>query len=105
MRKNHISESIDQLLKDSTKGKAAPMGGVTYLSLEENEVGLPPTIVTELISKCRPVPRMKWFRGMEHLFRRREDHRCACRLVRNPEVRCFPTFGPSVAEVLTKLIT
>jgi hypothetical protein len=36
---NHISERIDQVYKDLTKGKAAPMGGVAYLSLEDNEVG------------------------------------------------------------------
>src|ERR1700722_10008112 len=35
---NHISERIDQVYKDLTKGKAAPMGGVAYLSLEDNEV-------------------------------------------------------------------
>lgn len=34
----HISERIDQVYKDLTKGKAAPMGGVAYLSLEDNEV-------------------------------------------------------------------
>ena len=34
---NHISERIDQVYKDLTKGKAAPMGGVAYLSLEDNE--------------------------------------------------------------------
>lgn len=36
---NHISERIDEVYKDLTKGKAAPMGGVAYLSLEDNEVG------------------------------------------------------------------
>ena len=36
---NHISERIDQVYKDLTKGKAAPMGGVAYLSLEDSEVG------------------------------------------------------------------
>jgi hypothetical protein len=35
---NHISDRIDQVYKDLTKGKAAPMGGVAYLSLEDNEV-------------------------------------------------------------------
>ena len=34
---NHISERIDQVYKDLTKGKAAPMGGVAYLSLEDSE--------------------------------------------------------------------
>lgn len=36
----HISNSIDKVYKDLTKGKAAPMGGVAYLSLEETEVCL-----------------------------------------------------------------
>ena len=35
---NHISDKIDQVYKDLTKGKASPMGGVAYLSLEDNEV-------------------------------------------------------------------
>jgi chromosome segregation ATPase len=35
---NHIADRIDQVYKDLTKGKAAPMGGVAYLSLEDTEV-------------------------------------------------------------------
>ena len=35
---NHISDRIDLVYKDLTKGKAAPMGGVAYLSLEDSEV-------------------------------------------------------------------
>ena len=35
----HISERIDEVYKDLTKGKASPMGGVAYLSLEDSEVG------------------------------------------------------------------
>lgn len=34
----HISDRIDEVYKDLTKGKAAPMGGVAYLSLEDSEV-------------------------------------------------------------------
>jgi structural maintenance of chromosome 1 len=34
----HISERIDEVYKDLTKGKASPMGGVAYLSLEDQEV-------------------------------------------------------------------
>jgi structural maintenance of chromosome 1 len=37
---NHISDRIDQVYKDLTKGKASPMGGVAYLSLEDSEVSL-----------------------------------------------------------------
>jgi structural maintenance of chromosome 1 len=36
----HISEQIDEVYKELTKGKAAPMGGVAYLSLEDSEVRL-----------------------------------------------------------------
>lgn len=36
---NHISQVIDEIYKDLTKGKASPMGGVAYLSLEDTEVG------------------------------------------------------------------
>lgn len=34
----HISEHIDKVYKELTKGKASPMGGVAYLSLEESDV-------------------------------------------------------------------
>lgn len=34
---NHIAEKIDQVYKDLTRGPAAPMGGVAYLSLEDSE--------------------------------------------------------------------
>ena len=37
---NHISDRIDQVYKDLTKGKASPMGGVAYLSLEDSEASL-----------------------------------------------------------------
>ena len=35
---NHVSDRIDAVYKDLTRGKAAPMGGVAYLSLEDSEV-------------------------------------------------------------------
>lgn len=38
---NHVSERIDAVYKDLTRGKAAPMGGVAYLSLEDSEVESP----------------------------------------------------------------
>jgi structural maintenance of chromosome 1 len=37
---NHISNCIDQVYKDLTRGKASQMGGVAYLSLEDSEVSL-----------------------------------------------------------------
>jgi structural maintenance of chromosome 1 len=36
----HISAQIDKVYKDLTKGRAAPMGGVAYLSLEDDEASL-----------------------------------------------------------------
>lgn len=35
---NHIAERIDEVYKELTKGKASPVGGVAYLSLEDSEV-------------------------------------------------------------------
>jgi len=35
---NHVSGRIDDVYKDLTRGKAAPTGGVGYLSLEDSEV-------------------------------------------------------------------
>ncbi|KAF8587801.1 condensin complex subunit SMC1 [Ramaria rubella] len=58
---NHISERIDQVYKDLTKGKAAPMGGVAYLSLEDNEEPYSSGI------KYHAMPPMKRFRDMEQL--------------------------------------
>lgn len=37
---DHISERIDKVYKDLTRGKAAPMGGVAYLNLEDSEVSI-----------------------------------------------------------------
>ncbi|KIY53050.1 condensin complex subunit SMC1 [Fistulina hepatica ATCC 64428] len=58
---NHISERIDQVYKDLTKGKASPMGGVAYLSLEDNEEPYAAGI------KYHAMPPMKRFRDMEQL--------------------------------------
>ncbi|KAL4266841.1 SMC family protein [Pleurotus pulmonarius] len=58
---NHISERIDQVYKDLTKGKAAPMGGVAYLSLEDSEEPYAGGI------KYHAMPPMKRFRDMEQL--------------------------------------
>jgi len=58
---NHISEHIDQVYKDLTKGKAAPMGGVAYLSLEDSEEPYAAGI------KYHAMPPMKRFRDMEQL--------------------------------------
>ncbi|KAF8525826.1 condensin complex subunit SMC1 [Hysterangium stoloniferum] len=58
---NHISQCIDQVYKDLTRGKAAPMGGVAYLSLEDNEEPYLGGI------KYHAMPPMKRFRDMEQL--------------------------------------
>ncbi|KAG2008796.1 cohesin complex subunit psm1 [Coprinopsis cinerea AmutBmut pab1-1] len=58
---NHISDRIDQVYKDLTKGKASPMGGVAYLSLEDNEEPYNGGI------KYHAMPPMKRFRDMEQL--------------------------------------
>jgi len=57
----HISERIDQVYKDLTKGKASPMGGVAYLSLEDSEEPYAGGI------KYHAMPPMKRFRDMEQL--------------------------------------
>ncbi|KAF8996172.1 condensin complex subunit SMC1 [Cyathus striatus] len=58
---NHISDRIDQVYKDLTKGKASPMGGVAYLSLEDSEEPYLGGI------KYHAMPPMKRFRDMEQL--------------------------------------
>ncbi|TFK48892.1 cohesin complex subunit psm1 [Heliocybe sulcata] len=58
---NHILERIDQVYKDLTKGKAAPMGGVAYLSLEDSEEPYVGGV------KYHAMPPMKRFRDMEQL--------------------------------------
>ncbi|KAG6813644.1 hypothetical protein H0H92_008881 [Tricholoma furcatifolium] len=58
---NHISDRIDQVYKDLTKGKASPMGGVAYLSLEDSEEPYTGGI------KYHAMPPMKRFRDMEQL--------------------------------------
>ncbi|KAG5644198.1 hypothetical protein DXG03_008861 [Asterophora parasitica] len=58
---NHISDRIDQVYKDLTKGKASPMGGVAYLSLDDSEEPYAGGI------KYHAMPPMKRFRDMEQL--------------------------------------
>jgi structural maintenance of chromosome 1 len=57
----HISERIDKVYKELTKGKASPMGGVAYLSLEDTE--------EPYLSGARYhiMPPMKRFRDMTDL--------------------------------------
>jgi structural maintenance of chromosome 1 len=59
----HISDRIDEVYKDLTKGKAAPMGGVAYLSLEDSEV------------RCLAVVVVKvwWMDGSDLLFTTRRS--------------------------------
>ncbi|KAK4053210.1 Structural maintenance of chromosomes protein 1 [Microbotryomycetes sp. JL221] len=57
----HIADRIDVVYKDLTKGKAAPMGGVAYLSLEDTEEPYLHGI------KYHAMPPMKRFRDMDQL--------------------------------------
>ncbi|KAH9819911.1 RecF/RecN/SMC [Melampsora americana] len=57
----HISEKIDGVYKELTKGKASPMGGVAYLSLEDPEEPYMHGI------KYHAMPPMKRFRDMDQL--------------------------------------
>lgn len=58
---NHISDKIDSVYKDLTKGANAPMGGVAYLSLEDSDEPYLSGI------KYHAMPPMKRFRDMEQL--------------------------------------
>lgn len=58
---NHISERIDPIYKELTKGRAAPMGGIAYLSLEDTEEPYLSGI------KYHAMPPMKRFRDMDQL--------------------------------------
>ncbi|EJC99202.1 cohesin complex subunit psm1 [Fomitiporia mediterranea MF3/22] len=57
----HISERIDRIYKDLTMGPAAPLGGVAYLSLEDNEEPFAGGV------KYHAMPPMKRFRDMDQL--------------------------------------
>ncbi|KAJ9093054.1 hypothetical protein QFC21_006547 [Naganishia friedmannii] len=58
---NHIAERIDEVYKELTKGKASPVGGVAYLSLEDSEEPYLSGI------KYHAMPPMKRFRDMDQL--------------------------------------
>lgn len=58
---NHISNKIDSTYKDLTKSKAAPSGGVAYLSLEDTEEPYLSGV------KYHAMPPMKRFRDMDQL--------------------------------------
>ncbi|KAH8804334.1 cohesin complex subunit psm1 [Flagelloscypha sp. PMI_526] len=58
---NHIADRIDSVYKDLTKGKASPMGGVAYLSVEDPDEPYAAGI------KYHAMPPMKRFRDMEQL--------------------------------------
>ncbi|KAG9048939.1 Structural maintenance of chromosomes protein 1 [Serendipita sp. 407] len=58
---DHISDCIDRVYKDLTKGKAAPMGGVAYLNLEDSEEPYLSGVT------FHAMPPMKRFRDMDQL--------------------------------------
>ncbi|KAJ3819711.1 RecF/RecN/SMC N terminal domain-containing protein [Lentinula raphanica] len=57
----HISDCIDQVYKDLTKGKSSPTGGTAYLSLDDSEEPYNGGI------KYHAMPPLKRFRDMEQL--------------------------------------
>ncbi|KAG8915652.1 Structural maintenance of chromosomes protein 1 [Tulasnella sp. 408] len=74
----HISERMDKVYKDLTKGKHSPMGGIAYLSLEDSEVNAPLLERGDRLTsvdqepylssiKYHAMPPMKCFRDMEQL--------------------------------------
>lgn len=58
---NHIAERIDGVYKELTKTKAAPMGGVAYLTLEDSDEPFRTGI------RFHAMPPMKRFRDMDQL--------------------------------------
>lgn len=58
---NHIAAQIVNVYKDLTKGRAAPQGGVAYLTLEDSEEPYLSGV------KYHAMPPMKRFRDMEQL--------------------------------------
>ncbi|WFD32401.1 Structural maintenance of chromosomes protein 1 [Malassezia sp. CBS 17886] len=58
---NHIAGRIDGIYKDLTKGNAAPMGGVAYLTLEDTDEPYRTGI------RFHAMPPMKRFRDMDQL--------------------------------------
>lgn len=88
---NHISSRIDDVYKDLTKGKAAPMGGVAYLSLEDSEEPYLSGI------RYNAMPPMKPFRDME-LLSGGEKTMAALALL-----FCIATFAPPPFFVLDEV--
>ena len=99
---NHISDRIDQVYKDLTKGKASPMGGVAYLSLEDSEVcdvGLSYasslTDVSGTLRRWHQVPCYatdEAFQRYGTTLRRREDSGCVSPSLCDPQVG-YSVFG------------
>ncbi|WFC98827.1 Structural maintenance of chromosomes protein 1 [Malassezia yamatoensis] len=58
---HHIAEHIDPIYKELTKSKAAPMGGVAYLTLEDNDEPFQNGM------RYHAMPPMKRFRDMDQL--------------------------------------
>lgn len=95
---NHIAEHIDEVYKNLTKGKAAPVGGVAYLSLEDSEVGFTtvPIGTTNLFTGTIPernqVPRHaadETFPRHGPAFGRRKDDGGSCVAVCRPQLSAF----------------
>lgn len=101
---NHIAERIDEVYKNLTKGKAAPVGGVAYLSLEDSEVcilslsnfqRLLTSVHSGTISERNQVSRDatdEAFQRHGPAFRRRKDDGGAGVAIRHPQLPAFSVF-------------
>lgn len=88
---NHISNRIDSTYKDLTKGKAAPSGGVAYLSLEDTEEPYLSGV------KYHAMPPMKRFRDMDQLSGGEKTMAALALLF------CIATFAPPPFFVLDEV--
>lgn len=87
----HIADRIDGVYKDLTKGKAAPMGGVAYLSLEDSEEPYLSGV------KYHAMPPMKRFRDMDQLSGGEKTMAALALLF------CIATFAPPPFFVLDEV--
>ncbi|CAO1619968.1 unnamed protein product [Sympodiomycopsis kandeliae] len=88
---NHISGRIDPTYKDLTKGKAAPAGGVAFLSLEDSEEPYLSGV------KYHAMPPMKRFRDMDQLSGGEKTMAALALLF------CIATFAPPPFFVLDEV--
>ena len=86
---NHIAERIDGVYKELTKTKAAPMGGVAYLTLEDSDVRSMDMLTTGTFSDRNPLPcdaPYETFPRHGSTFRRRKNYGSIGFAIRHPYV-------------------